>query len=166
MPRPQNDSRLAAVALALTAAIFVLDLKVPLDVTVCAFYGIVVLMGLFVAIHGFALWTAGAATLLTTLAAALAPREQITDHAVINRALTLVGVWVTAWLVSRYAGADRALGQSVKDLADTNFALNQAAIVATTDVKGRITFVNDKFVEISKYSREELLGQDHRLINS
>jgi PAS domain S-box-containing protein len=96
----------------------------------------------------------------------LAPREQVTDHAVINRALTLVGIWVTAWLVSRYAGADRALGRSIKDLADTNFALNQAAIVATTNVKGEITFANDKFVEISKYSRAELLGQDHRIINS
>ena len=73
---------------------------------------------------------------------------------------------MTAWLIWQTKQTGRALDQSIKDVADTNFALNQAAIVATTNVKGEITFVNDKFVEISKYPREELLGRDHRLINS
>ena len=54
---------------------------------------------------------------------------------------------------------DTRLQRSQKELADIKFALDESAIVAITDQRGIINYVNNKFCEISKYSREELLGQ-------
>jgi diguanylate cyclase (GGDEF)-like protein/PAS domain S-box-containing protein len=56
--------------------------------------------------------------------------------------------------------------RSLAELKYQKFALDKHAIVAISDVKGLITYANVKFCEISGYSQEELLGQDHAILNS
>ena len=69
-------------------------------------------------------------------------------------------------LVRQKEESQRDLQSALTDLAHQKFALDQHAIVSTTDVNGNIIYANDKLCEISGYSRAELLGKNHRLINS
>jgi PAS domain S-box-containing protein len=68
-------------------------------------------------------------------------------------------------ITERKKGEEELL-KKIKEISDYKYALDESSIVAITNQKGVITHVNDNFCKISKYSREELLGHDHRIINS
>ncbi|WP_077624033.1 PAS domain-containing sensor histidine kinase [Sediminibacillus massiliensis] len=68
--------------------------------------------------------------------------------------------------ITDYKRVVEELKHSVQELVDIKFALDESSIVAITDRRGKITYVNDQFVQISKYEREELIGNTHALINS
>ncbi|MBF0590395.1 MAG: PAS domain S-box protein, partial [Magnetococcales bacterium] len=80
---------------------------------------------------------------------------------------------VMLWLVTHNKIAFAQLGANTRKLKSTlrelNFfkeALDQHAIVSIADVDGNITYANNKFIDISGFQRDQLLGHNHRLVNS
>lgn len=83
--------------------------------------------------------------------------------------LTITAIRTESGEITGYMGFAKDITsqkQAEKEVKDITSALDQTAIIAITDIQGTITFVNDKFCEISQYSREELIGQNHRLLSS
>jgi diguanylate cyclase (GGDEF)-like protein/PAS domain S-box-containing protein len=82
---------------------------------------------------------------------------------------SLIAVFVSrrmSDLMLRLSGAKARLEESVRDLEFQKLALDEHAIVSIADASGRITYANKKFCQVSQYTLEELLGQDHRILNS
>ena len=164
------------VAAVMLALVFWTDTQTPVGISIPMLY--VVPTILFLGSSRFAepLIVAALATVLTSVGFFASPPGD-PEIGLSNRIISTAVVWATAGLVVSYVtvverwtrqltASKDALETSMRRLKDIEYALDQSAIVAATDQTGKITYVNDKFLEISKYSREELLGQDHRIINS
>lgn len=76
------------------------------------------------------------------------------------------GIFILSIDITERKKTEKQLAGRIKELSDYKEALDESAIVAITDEKGIIKHVNKNFCEISKYRSDELIGQDHRIINS
>jgi nitrogen fixation negative regulator NifL len=92
-------------------------------------------------------------------------RDLLPDNSAGSASATLADEDIAA-LSRRIAGlvAESEVGR--RELANQKFALDQHAIVSITDTAGNILYANDRFCEISGYARAELIGQNHRIVNS
>jgi len=170
---------LAVVAWLLVSLIFALDVWLPASYSANLLYVAVILLALWTPRARVAFEVAAIATILIAIDHAFSfsvpgPDERV---AFFNWVVTTFVLWVTAAGVASYrrqkalqeaerGETENTLRQSFKDLEDLKRALDASAIVAMTNVRGDITYVNDKFCEISKFTRTELIGANHRVVNS
>jgi PAS domain S-box-containing protein len=161
-----TERRVHLLAVALAATIFVTDIALPRGSAVGMLYVGIILLGRWSRWAPYPWSAAAAASLLVMLDLAITGPEPAPWLSLMNRLLMIAVFAITAVVVRRFTNLEAQLLVHLDQLADFKRALDAAAIVAITDVTGRITYVNDKFVEISGYPREELLGEDHRMINS
>ena len=157
---------LPILGLVLSAAIFAADLEAPAGIAIGMLYVGVVLLGLWSPRPAFPLEAAYTATVLVLADLYFSWDRQTTLAVIVNYPLMILTFLISALVVRRFVALEGEAAAHLEQLGDFKRALDASAIVATTDVRGRITYVNDKFLEISGYSREELLGQDHRIVNS
>ena len=88
------------------------------------------------------------------------PFLQAVEQDFINTIADELGAWLARQQIAVLHG------KLLQDVRMIEHALDAHAIIAITNKQGKITHINNKFCQVSKYSREELLGQDHRIINS
>jgi len=143
---------------ALIVGIFALDTVSPLGLNVPILYLLPLLMAFI--LEGVSRRVV--LTILVSILAAVVVPWKWSDAwlpGTINRCLDLGVFWVALALSIRDA---RRIGE----LRDLRYALDKASIVAVTDANGVIRHVNARFCEMTKYSREELIGSTHCLVNS
>jgi PAS domain S-box-containing protein len=143
----------------LFAGVFVLDALTPLGLNVPILYLLPLLLAFLVEHVRTRVVLTMLATLLTAGAVVIPAKwDEIWFFGLTNRLFDLGVFWVALVLSIRDA-------RTIGELRDLQRALDTASIVAITSRDGIIRHVNDRFCQLSKYSREELIGRDMRILN-
>lgn len=155
------------IAAAATAgAVFAFDLVTPLGVAAAVPYVMLVLVANWLPKTGHVYLLAALGTVLTIAGYFMSPDGGIEWIVLTNRALAIFAIWITALLLASRKRAKTSRDLNRRELDFQKRALDEHAIVSITDVKGAITYANDKFCDISGYTREELMGKNHRILKS
>lgn len=164
--------QIEVVAWAAVLAVFAVSLWADTEHAIDSLYIVAILLAVRAPNPRVAYRLAALATLLVIVSTLLENNRPPATQA-FTALMSIGACWLTAFVVAGYRRsgaalleAEEALGRFSKDLEHMKYALDQSAIVAMTDVQGTITYVNDKFCEIARFSRDELIGGNHRLVNS
>ncbi len=165
--RPRDGLVHLAGAL-IASTVFALDLQ--LRISVGSLYVLVILLGLWTNWPPYphvATLSACVLTLADVVVTTMASGGRQTSlQTFVEWPIMVAAFAMTGVFVARHKLLEQEAFVRLGQLTSFKEALDHAAIVAITNVDGRITYVNDKFCEVSGYSRDELLGQDHRIVNS
>ena len=154
-PSPRSTALLAVL---LAVSIFVLDVRLPLAVSVPLLYVPVVLLGLWSPRRRLTLAAAALATLLTLAGAVLSAPGTPLWQGLVDRPLSVLTIWTTALLIVRYKAVEAGLREERRQ-AGAYLDIAAVALVAL-DRDGRVTLVNPRGCEIVGRSSAELLGAD------
>lgn len=165
-PRDEWYTKPVIAAGIIAVAVFIFDLRLPLGVAAGVPYVALVVVGNWLPRQAHTYFLAALGTGLTILGYLLSPDGGVQWMVLTNRGLAIFAIWITAFLIVARAQTRRVRDQKIRELDFQKHALDEHAIVSITDTKGRITYINDRFCEISGYSREELMGNNHRLLKS
>ena len=152
--RPDGPTGWHVFAAALLATIFIIDITVPAGIHVPTLYVVPCLLFIWAGRFQEPLIVAAIATVLTIAGFLASPLGGDAATGLVNRLLDILLIWLTAGFLVAHIGlvhrwsrqmtdANQALHDSMRRLQETQYALDQSAIVAATDQRGIITYVND-----------------------
>lgn len=168
------------IAITLVAAVFTASLQLSAGYSVNSLYLAPVLLAIWAPNPRSAYWVTTGATVMMLVYSLSTPVPVSLGAAIFSRTVQVLSFWITAYVIVRYREneemrqrevaarqqAELALRRSDRNLENIRQALDQSALVSTTNADGDITYVNDKLCEVSKFTRAELIGHNHRLLNS